>query len=37
MNSEMTTRMDTCKIFVSVTDEEDKFANLGGGYRVEQT
>jgi hypothetical protein len=29
--------MDTCKIFVSVTDEEDKVANLGGGYRVVQT
>jgi hypothetical protein len=26
-----------CKIFISVTDEEDKVANLSGGYRVVRT
>jgi hypothetical protein len=29
--------MDTCNIFVSVTDEEDKVANLDRGYRVVRT
>jgi hypothetical protein len=29
--------METCNIFVSVIDEEDKVANLGRGYRVVQT
>ena len=29
--------MDTCNIFVSVTDKEDKVANLSRGYRVVRT